>query len=925
MSSSSDTSYNLYDKPTSIDWNGQHFILTVRNEITGNTFAYAYSVDGVTWATSPFYSNVTTQNPYTIKYLGDKFVAVGNLVASAVGNTTQNCLIDIVDGEFPVAFPTNLTTNTIMYDIEQNVEQSHRVVFPKTVVLSLGNNIAYSIDQGHTWLSAANSVFSDSANDAVWNGRGWVACGTGTANTIATSLDGIHWLGRGNSVFSTTCNGIDWSPQQKKYVAVGSGTNIVATSMDGIYWRGTNTTLFSIGNDIKWNGVVWVAVGSNSPSVGNTIAYSYDAVSWQYASISFQTSGLRVYYDEESSGWIAYGSDPSYNIATSADGINWTLSYSATATKLALNMPRGLFADPSLNLYPGIPYPLYNTASSINKYTHNHSDRGCAYIQPISIACGSGSCVLAYSMDGIQWSAINTSLFTQCNKAIWNGILWVVVGEGEYWVATSPDGLNWTGRDSIKMTECYDIAWNGNCFVAVGIAGGNAALATSPDGITWTSVTSISTIFSTNIHAIEWTGKVWLAYGSGTNTTAISSSLDASVWTSTPVKNLCITDSSNILLSNITSTTASSVKDASGVAANAFDGSTTTKWSSSSSPSNYDTSGNYIGTTSATQGISGEWLQVQLTSSLSCANYYLVFSIADGSAIPQSWTFLGSNNGTDWTVLDTFAYGTNVPPNNSWKYPFVCLPLAIQPELIAAYSYYRIVFTKSFGEAYVSVAGLALFDGGASSHSDIYIRPIVLKDLILHPTRILSIDGGAVPNIYRITDLSCNLIRSNIVHNGQYVNNIIYGLTSQPSAIVFDGVHHVVASSVGEVSYLSNTASNTNLNFDTSMNGAAITGITGTIVAGCYNRKFILLGSSYGTLNEYVTPTFYPNNLSSLFTTINGLASNSGYGFVVSPNTLCLGEDERLSVVTPKFYDAALSSGTSLSFNVYKSEYNVII
>jgi hypothetical protein len=77
------------------------------------------------------------------------------------------------------------------------------------------------------------------------------------------------------------------------------------------------------------------------------------------------------------------------------------------------------------------------------------------------------------------------------------------------------------------------------------------------------------------------------------------------------------------------------------------------------------------------------------------------------------------------------------------------------------------------------------------------------------------------------------------------------------------------------------------------------------------------MGSSYGVLNENVLPTFYPNNLSSLFTTINGLASNSGYGFVVSPNKMYLKEDERLSVVTPKYNDAALSSDTSISFNVY--------
>jgi hypothetical protein len=911
-----DTSYNTYDKTTSIDWNGQQFILTARNEITDGSFSYAYSSDGISWTKSDFYSNITTQNPYSVKFLGDKFIATGNLISSSVdscGNTiTQNSIINIVDGQFPLSIPTNITGNAKIYDIECNIEHPNCVLFPRTTALALGNTISYSTNQGTNWQNISSSPFSVSVNDAVWNGKLWVAVGTGSTNTLATSLDGFTWTGRGNSIFSSSCNGIDWCPLQKIYVATGSGTNVIAVSMDGIYWRGINSTLFSSGgNDIKWNGSIWVAVGSTSN--GNTIAYSHDALTWNYSTTSFQTSGTRLYYD--GSMWTAYGSDPSYNIATSSDGIKWTLSYVSGANALMFNMPTGLFADTSLNLYPNIPYPLYNCniISSINKYVHNNSDRGYAYIQPISIACGSGSNSLAYSIDGIQWSAIKNSIFTQCNNAIWNGTLWVVVGKGNYWVATSYDGISWTGQNTSLMTECYDIAWNGSHFVAVGI--GSSLMAKSTDGMTWTSV-SISSIFSVSIHAIEWTGRIWLAYGEGINTTAISASLDASIWTPTPTPNLCVIDCYNFLNGGLLDSSASS-QQGTDIPANAFDGSfnsTITKWSSAGT--NYDISGNYIGT-SVTQGISGEWLQVELNAPRSCSSYYIIFSIADGSAIPQSWSFLGSTNGSAWTTLDAFNYGTSTPPNNAWKYPFVCLPLAVDSGLVSAYSYYRIVFTKTFGADHVRVAELVLFEG-SEQQSTLHIRPIVLKDLILHPTRILSVDG-AIPNVYRITDLSCNIIRNGVVHNGQYVNNIIYGLTSEPSASIFDGMNHVVLSTNGEVTYLSNTASNTNLNFDNSMNGMLISGVTGATSAACYNCKFILIGSSYGVLNANSPPKFYPNNLSSLFTTVNGLASNSGYGFVVFPNKIYLNEDERLSLVTPKFYDSALSSGTSISFNVYKS------
>jgi hypothetical protein len=634
----------------------------------------------------------------------------------------------------------------------------------------------------------------------------------------------------------------------------------------------------------------------------------------------------RLYND--GTRWTAFITDPSYNLAVSSDGITWNSSYSSTANNSLMNLPTGLYPDTSLNLYPGFNYPVNSVPSSISpvttKYVHNNSDRGCAVIQPLTIACGQGSTSMAYSVDGIQWVSINNAIFTSSNKAVWNGLKWVAVGTGAYWVATSLDGLCWTGQNSTIMTECYDVAWNGTYFVAVGYNSSVASLATSADGITWTSV-PINSIFSVRIHAIEWTGLVWLAYGTGTNTTAISTSLDASVWTATSTPNLCVVDCSNLVFGNISATAASSTNGSSSPA-NAFDGSfnaVVTKWQSATA--NYNSSGAYIGSASTTYNTSltttGEWLQVQLTNPVVCNNYYVVFSVEDVSAIPQSWTLLGSNDESAWNLIDTFNYGTSTPPNNNWKYPFVCLPLTV-PSNTTAYSYYRIVFNTNFGESYVSVAEFELFDGGLQQ-LDRYIRPIVLKDLILHPTRVLSVDG-TVPNVYRITDLSCNLIRTGIVHGGQYVNNTLYGLAAEPAATTFDGCNHLVFSTSGKVAYLSNSASNTNLNFDNSFNGVVITGSTNSINAACYNRKFILFGDSsgsisYGVLNTNTPPSFYPTNASSLFSTIYGLASNSGYGFVVSPNTIYLKADDRLSIVTPKFYDSAITPDTSISFNVYKA------
>lgn len=906
----------------SISWDGEYFILTAGSDACSNTFTYAYSSDGINWNKTAFPPNVSAQTPYSAKNLGDNYEIVGNLTSTSTtanGNVlTRPCTVNVVDGAYPVTLENNLANETVIYDVECNLEQPNRIVFPKSVTLALGttSKIAYSLDQGKSWTASSGSVFTTLANDAVWNGQVWVAGGTG-GNTIATSLDGVTWTGRGNYIFSTSCRGIDWSQSQNKFIAVGNGTYTMATSFDGIYWLGANTNLFAIGYDVKFNGSLWVAVGT--PRGGNgTIAYSPDGITWTYASQSFATAGRRIYYD--GTVWTVFGQDPLYNFATSSDGMTWILSTVSGATELKMNFPTGQFPDATINMYPGIPYPIKTVSTAIiatvNRYVHNNSDKGCVSIQPISIACGEGQTSLAYSIDGIHWTAINNSLFTRANKAVWNGSLWVAVGMGSYCIATSYDGINWTGINSALFTECYDVAWNGSWFVAVGK--GNARIANSSNGIIWTAVSN--TIITTQVHAIEWTGMVWMAYGSGTNTTAISSSIDGSVWTATTSASLCTTDGSNIVVGNLTNATASSTGNGSSVN-NLFDGqfnANPTKWVSVSGKY---FNGDYTGP-EITNGNAGEWVQVRLTNPKICRSYYLIFSTNSGAYIPKTWRLFGSTNGTTWISLGLGGFYSNTTlPNNYWKYQYITVFTTITN--VSLYSYYRIVFLTSFGGDSVDVSEFGLIDNSRTLSR--YIRPIVLRDCILHPFRLFPTDGVNL-NAYRITDLTGSLVGNIFIHN-QYVNPAIYGLTSEPTACSFDGMNHIVCSASGEISYLSNSAALTNLNFDNVLNGVAInSGIAGaSINAACYNRKYLLVGGAggaitYGSLaSSNLAPTFYPTNASSLFTTVYGLASNSGYGVVSSPNVLHLKEDDKLSVITPKFYDGALSPDTSISFNVYKS------
>ena len=102
-----------------------------------------------------------------------------------------------------------------------------------------------------------------------------VAVGTGTVNTIAYSDDnGVTWVGLGASIFSTSGNAVCWSGS--RFLAVGAGTNTVAWSNDGVTWVGVGILFGTAGNGICWNGTRFVGVGSGT----NGIIYSYDGNTW---------------------------------------------------------------------------------------------------------------------------------------------------------------------------------------------------------------------------------------------------------------------------------------------------------------------------------------------------------------------------------------------------------------------------------------------------------------------------------------------------------------------------------------------------------------------------------------------------------------------------------------------------------------------
>lgn len=341
-----------YEKAMSLDWNGQVFVLTIRNE-TNMQYQYLYSNDGKSWSANVndlSNSALLSKSPYNVHWLGTNFAVVGNLTTSS-GNT----ILRSVDGTVCSGIPIN--TGVPLYDIEANLEFPHTITFPRNMTLALGGNstnstkIAYSTDEGITWMPSSNSadVFSTTANNAVWNGRTWVAVGAGT-NTIAVSHDATIWIGRGNYIFTTAGYGIAWSNEQAQWVAGGAGTNSLAYSSDGAYWFGLGNTVLSTVYDVQWNGSIWVAAGV--PITGNkSLAYSYDGRTWALPTQTnlFDISASKVQWNGVF--WTAIGSSSAENgssdIATSSDGVVWQMQNNA-----AFN------AAPIKNIYSNAKTPI---------------------------------------------------------------------------------------------------------------------------------------------------------------------------------------------------------------------------------------------------------------------------------------------------------------------------------------------------------------------------------------------------------------------------------------------------------------------------------------------------------------------------------------------------------------------------------------
>ena len=505
-------------------WNGKLF---VGGGVSNNTI---YSLNGLNWTSTStiftsannfLYNNIT---PHSVTFPRYTIVAGSNGIADVDGYTNL------------IQYSYNGINWLTALDINSGIFNSViKIAYNGSIWLAGGtgySTIAYSYN-GINWNGLGTYIFSTAGVSFAWNETIWVATGvsSGTGWNIAYSYDGLTWVGAvKNNVFFTNGNinegarGVSWNGRM--FVCVGKGTtssNCIIYSYNGINWFSTGQTIFTTtGNDVVWNGSLWVAVGEGT----NSIAYSYNGLNWTGlgTSITIQSNNIAwngkicilthangIAYSFNGINWISnttiFLNNPAYGIAW--DGSRWQLG-SSTSTSAY-----------SYNGFDWTKYTANYGRTQTNSFACTYKMNPTAYIQHPSIAVGAGQNTIAYSDDGITWFGLGSNIFSiEGRFVLWNGQIWVAVGSGNNTIAYSKDGINWIGLGSrIFSVAGNNLAWNGNIWIATGNDTYNT-LAYSNDGINWTGLGN--NIFSIQGLGVAWNGYVFVALGEGKNTIAYS-------------------------------------------------------------------------------------------------------------------------------------------------------------------------------------------------------------------------------------------------------------------------------------------------------------------------------------------------------------------------------------------------------------------
>lgn len=427
---------------------------TITFNATTNTWYFMSSNSSANNSNCLFYSTVTPPLPATwiaVPKTVNTFTTQGYAIATAT-TSAFTTPVNVARHDNKVTFPVNrmIAVGGGGGDSGSAKSGSGNVIGTRSGVAI--NTIVYSEDDGNTWQAvpggSTNSMFSSAAdiaantsmgvggsggaNSVAWNGEKWIAAGNGRTHSLAFSDDGgINWFGiTGKAIFSVEARAIAWNGSM--WVAVGRGSLFsTAYSYDGVTWIGSldasGNNVFDAsssvvsdisggGNQVVWNGKLWVATGTltlvknSNPARYYTMAYSLDGKTWTCADDATNGSasasnGFDIYaYGIAWNGrnFIATGRGTTNTLSFSIDGINW------------VGIGKTIFS----NWGRGIAWGGSGTGGGVAGNTGRW------------VATGSGINTIAYSTNGRNWKGCGAKVFKPVRR-------FMAIGDMPLYVASS--------------------------------------------------------------------------------------------------------------------------------------------------------------------------------------------------------------------------------------------------------------------------------------------------------------------------------------------------------------------------------------------------------------------------------------------------------------------------------------------------------
>lgn len=460
--------------------------------VGSNNFIATSSDTGATWTSrSSGYSSALW---YDGCWTGSQFVIVGSggsIATSSDGISWTAQTSGTSNDIKSIAYGGSAYVAVSSYDIYT----SSNATSWTTTSLPGGVDILYGVDYVNSKFIATgrNDVIESSDSGATWTQN---LVGLDAATVAYSSTLSLHVM-MGNSGLT--------------------GSNLhYYTSTDGVSWTIRNTSAASgsvVIYDVKWHATdaIFVAVGS-----GGTIITSTNGTTWT-ARTSGTSSELRCScYNSTSGDIVIVGA---VDVLSSTTGVTWTAQ---TAPGVAIY---GITWNSSYSVFVlvGASGAIY-TSSNLSSYTSQTSGTSFTFYDVYhngSITCAVGAGGIFTSVDGVSWSAIETTYdyykVTNANSR------WYAVGVSRLQTSTNSDASSWSsttipaGGGSINY---YGICWNGTTFVATG----DGATAISAATTTWTTRFNVDYLYST-VYASSLTKYVTSPRG------GILYSTDALTWT----------------------------------------------------------------------------------------------------------------------------------------------------------------------------------------------------------------------------------------------------------------------------------------------------------------------------------------------------------------------------------------------------------